>query len=384
MINKSPDVLIIGGGVSGLSSSIAFARNGLNVLVLEKNNEFGLRIKGEVINKEAEIFKTIFKTNEGLPREIINSSFNTAKYYTPSMNKYALRPFPEGIKVGIEYRKLIDAFCKISIQEGVDLMINSEVRKFIQENDKIIGVEFEQYDQIQKVFPKIIIYAAGINTNLTLPMDLKSPDNICKALKMNMEGVNLSDPNQLEFYLLDIPGVIYIFPKSKTQAEIGFMVWEDQIKDGSKIELIDFFRKKIINHSKLNKILGNAVIIYQSIENLPMSGPMNEISKPNIFLIGDAAGTVGAAGGSGIVSSMTLGYMIGELASKAIKSNKELQDSDFKEIESQIKKSEMWKWLKKESSNAKAMRKFLYGSGDIDNIDIIWDKFKYLIETREA
>ncbi|TFF89457.1 MAG: NAD(P)/FAD-dependent oxidoreductase [Promethearchaeota archaeon] len=386
MISESTDdldVVVVGGGVAGLSSAIAFARNGLKVVLLEKNNEFGLRIKGEIINKESDIFREIFRSIRF--SDIINISFKHAKYHTPSLKKFALRTFPDDIKVGIEYRKLINTLVKISINEGVKIKINSKVIAPIKEDNKIVGVVFEQNGIVKRMNSKIIIYAIGLNSSLKLPNDIKYPDNVFKALKMNMENLNLLDPTQLEFFLLDIPGVIYVFPKSETKAEIGFMIWNNLFKERSKINLSDIFRLKITSHPTLSKILKNATVVYQSMEKLPMGGPVNKIYEPNVFIVGDIAGTVGAVGGSGIVSSMTIAYKIGNLASKIIKQHNKLEREDFEEISNKIKKIEKWKWLKKERSNAKAMRKFLYGGSEgSDHIDEIWDRFKYLIESRGA
>ncbi|MBD3226878.1 MAG: FAD-dependent oxidoreductase [Candidatus Lokiarchaeota archaeon] len=388
MINESMDDLdavVVGGGVSGLSAAIALARNGLKVMLLEKNHEFGSRIKGEVINKEAEIFKTIFESNSGLPDEIINLSFKKAKYYTPSLNKFALRTFPDDIKVGIEYRKIINSLVRIAIDDNVKIKINSKVIEVIRKNNKIRGVVFEQNDKREIIYPRIIVFAIGLHSDLELPKDKRFPDNTFRALKMNVENVKVLEPTELKFFLLDIPGVIYIFPKSKSTSEIGLMIWEDLFEGISKINLIEFFRTIIKKHPALNKILKDAVIIYQSIERLPMGGPVNKIYEPDAFFVGDIAGTVGAVGGSGIVSSLSIAYKIGELASKVIKQKKKIETTDFEEISTKIKKTQIWRWLKKERSNAKSMRKFLYSnSNNTDHIDEIWDRFKFLIESRGA
>ena len=385
MAKKDPDIIIIGGGVAGLSASIGSIRGGLkNVILLEKNNEFGLRIKGEVINKDAEIFKKIFKTKGGLPENVINIVFKTAKYYTPSMKKSALRKFPNNIKVGIEYRKLIDELLSVAIKEEVDIRINSRVLELIKQNNKIIGVKFQEFGVIKELYPKIIICAVGLHSNLSIP-SIKAPKNVCLANKFNVRNINLSDQFQLDFFLLDIPGVIYIFPKSKTEAELGIMIWTDQIHAIDNINPNNILHNNIEKNPILKDRLINAKIIYYSKEKLAMGGSNKEIFTPNTFFIGDLMGHVGAVGGSGIISCLNIGYDLGLTVSKLLLEKDELTNQDFLDCQRMINKSEIGKWLKKEQSNAKLMREILYKDfKNIDHIDSLWDKFKYLVESRGA
>ncbi|NVM31571.1 MAG: FAD-dependent oxidoreductase [Candidatus Helarchaeota archaeon] len=100
MNSQTIDVAVIGGGVAGLSVAISFKRQGLNVLLLEQENEFRKRIKGEVIDKSADIFIKIFN-KKGLPESISRIVFNSAKYYTPSTKKYAHRSLLSGDKIAL-------------------------------------------------------------------------------------------------------------------------------------------------------------------------------------------------------------------------------------------------------------------------------------------
>ena len=95
-------------------------------------------------------------------------------------------------------------------------------------------------------------------------------------------------------------------------------------------------------------------------------------------------GQIGAVGGSGLVSSMTIGYELGNLLGVILQEKGELSIDDCEGCEKKILKSEIYRWLKKEQSTAKAMREILYSNTDINHIDEIWDKFKYVIETRGA
>ncbi|MHA1231459.1 MAG: hypothetical protein ACTSRP_08390 [Candidatus Helarchaeota archaeon] len=60
-----------------------------------------------------------------------------------------------------------------------------------------------------------------------------------------------------------------------------------------------------------------------------------------------------------------------------------INKDDFQDCQKKLFKLEIFKWLKKEKSNAKVMRQILYENTEkIEDIDQIWDKFKFFIENR--
>ncbi|NVM55412.1 MAG: NAD(P)/FAD-dependent oxidoreductase [Candidatus Helarchaeota archaeon] len=374
------DVVVIGGGVAGLSAAISANRQGLAVLLLERDIQFGKRIKGEVINKSAEVFKGIFG-KEGLPESINHIVFKTAKYYTPSTKKYAKRFFPTKNKIGIEYRELIKELERVAISEGVRIKLNSEVLELIERDEMVIGLKYQEFEQVQELFPKLIICATGLHTKLNLPPRLKRPTNVCPAIKIIGEDLNIPDPHELEFFFLNIPGVIWIFPKPRNRAELGVTTWMNH----DKHNLRSLLNEAAKIHPILKERLRRGNHIYSKNEFLAFGGPVKQTYIPNLIVVGDAMGHVGAVGGSGIVSSMTIGYHLGHLLGKRLTEKEALSLEDFQEAQRTINKSAIGKYLKKEQSSAKAMREILYNPPKSpDEIDGLWDKFKGFIESRGA
>ncbi len=378
-----PDVVIVGGGVAGLSAAIGCVRNGLSSLLLEQNSELGKRIKGEVINPSADVFQKIFH-GDGLPQLMKKIEFTAARYYTPSTRKVANRGFPPHEKIGIEYRELIDELAKVAIHEGVQIHLNSAVSDFIEKDNKIIGLKYQEFGEVRDIFPKFIICASGLHSSLGIA-NLKPPKNIFPALKIIVENLNLPDAHTLEFFFLDIPGVIWIFPKSNTRAELGITLWMDPENDLSEKKMNDVLNEKSKNHPLLKDRLRHSAYIYYSYEKVAFGGPAKTIYAPNIVFIGDVMGHVGAIGGSGIISSMTIGYDTGSLLGKILKQTTELQLQDFQAVQDSSMKSVIGKKLKKEQSTAQVMRELLYKPvKSPEQIDALWDKFKIFIESRGA
>lgn len=384
MNSQGTDVVVIGGGVAGLSAAISFTRMGLEVLLLEKNNEFGKRIKGEVIYKSAEVFKQVFGA-EGLPKSMRKIVFETAKYYTPSTKKWANRVFPLGEKIGIEYRELIDELVIVASKEGVDLRLNAKVASLLEKNGKISGLKYHEFGRTEEIFPKLIISSVGLHSSLALPKELKTPKHICPAIKSVVGNLNLPNPNELEFFLLELPAVIWIFPKSKSRAELGITVWTSHLADQSRPNLNFLLENAIKTHPILKERLREGKYIYYVNELLAFGGPLTQIFIPNVFFIGDAVGHVGAVGGSGIESSMSIGYQLGQELGAILKTKSDLTLEDFQQAQRSVNKSPIGKELKKEQSSANIMRKILYEPKKTpEEIDELWDKFKNFIESRGA
>lgn len=384
MSSEKVDVVIIGGGVAGLSAAISLARTGLEVVLLEQSNEFGKLIRGEVINRSALVFKELFGA-EGLPESCIEVTYTAGDYYTPSTKKYAHRILPSGEKVGINYRKLIDEIVCLACRANVDLQLNSKVIEFIEKDTKITGLKYQKFDEEIEIFPKLIIGAMGFHTDLSIPSNLKPPKTVCPALKIIVENMEIPDAGVLEVFFLEIPALIWIFPKSQTRAELGIVIWKDLIESTSEINLNELLDEKIRTHPILKERLAHGNYIYYANEILSFGGPVMTTYVPNIFFIGDVMGHVGAVGGSGIVSSLTTAYDLGQFLGNILKEKGELAPEDFQETQQVINKSEIGKWLKKEQSSASAMRKILYEPlKSPEEIDELWDKFKGFIESRGA
>jgi len=297
--------------------------------------------------------------------------------------KQANRPFSTNDKISMDYRGLIKELTKLAVKEGVNLKINSLVTDFTIKNDEIIGIKYQIYDQIQELFPKFIICACGLGSNLSLPENVNQPETICPALKTIVTNLKLPNPQQLEFFLLDIPGVIWIFPNSENTAELGITIWTDQIKNPEKYDLQQLLVEKCKTHPVLKEIMADANFIYYSREKLPLGGPVKKTFIPKIWFIGDVMGHVGAVGGSGIISCLTMGYEVGSFLTNRLKEKGSLELIDFQECQKELQKLLISKKLKKEKSSAKLMRAILYGNQkDPKEIDKLWDKFKGMIESR--
>lgn len=160
--NKIWDVIIIGGGASGLMSAAVASSRGLSVLVLDKNKSLGekLKITGggrcNITNNEPDIHKMLKVYGEGAP--YLYSPFSifgvkdTFTYFEsrglPLVVQSRNRVFPVTEKAidvfNILYREMIN--------NGVTIQTNCIVSDFLHNNKKIININTNQGQLYSKSF----------------------------------------------------------------------------------------------------------------------------------------------------------------------------------------------------------------------------------------
>ncbi|MES2409274.1 MAG: aminoacetone oxidase family FAD-binding enzyme [Patescibacteria group bacterium] len=166
--NKIWDVVIIGGGPAGMMAAIQAKKNGLDVLLLEKNSRLGekLLITGggrcNVTNEEYDNKKILAKY-KGAEHYLYSpfsqfavkdtlDFFHSRKMSTKT--EALQRVFPATNKAESVWNVLIEELKKSKIE----ILSNSEVKGFIKEDGKIVGVKMRGDNIIQA---KNFILATG-------------------------------------------------------------------------------------------------------------------------------------------------------------------------------------------------------------------------------
>jgi len=263
--------------------------------------------------------------------------------------------------------------CKICLKANV-----TEIKK-VDEVYSVIRCKFN--DKSYHIRAKCIICADGTDSSLRDLVGLKNLNSIYPMIKTIVENINLEDKNRLEFFLtVDPPGVIWIFPKSASSAEVGYSIFTDFAGQQS-YDLEELFFNYWESYPIFKDRVRNAGIVYRNLDKLPFGGPNKENYVPNVMFVGDAMGQVGAVGGSGIISSMSIGYLTGNFLANSIDG---LDSEVFLKLNDIVKKSDIGKYLKKEMKNGKLFRNLVYETlGTSEQIDENWEKIRTLMTSRE-
>ena len=164
---KVLDLIVVGGGASGLMASGCASELGKNVLLLEKNKKVGekLRITGggrcNVTNAEEDVRK--FLSHYGKAEQFLYSSFSqfgvedTFKFFEerglPLVVQARKRAFPKTEKA----EDVLKVMEKYASSKNVEIRTYSPVTKVYKQDDRIVAVSSGK----QKYFAKEFIFAVG-------------------------------------------------------------------------------------------------------------------------------------------------------------------------------------------------------------------------------
>ncbi|MFX1299131.1 MAG: NAD(P)/FAD-dependent oxidoreductase [Promethearchaeota archaeon] len=302
MVEVNCEILVVGGGVAGLAAALAAARNGSDIILIEKESEIGFKIRGEVIKKEAPIFTKIF--GAGLPHYAIVNNILERRLYSPSTLKFIDGKHTEPT-VTIDYRLFILEIFKEVSKTNCKIFLNTELLDVIKEDRTVIGAICRKDREEIKIFAKYFIGAGGVHSKFANLLKKYSEREIYPILKFNYENLQIPNPHRIELYLItNPPGAFWMFPKSDTSGECGILVWTHDLPKG--FDILQLWEKKSKENRVIREIIKNAKPYYISRDFINFGGPLKQIFGDGFVVVGDSGGHIGAIGGSGIISSMTV------------------------------------------------------------------------------
>lgn len=162
------DVIVIGGGASGMMVAGRLAERGARVLVLERNSELGKKLKitggGRCNITNAEFDNRMFLEHYGTARDFLFSAFaqfsvrDTFTFFEslglPLVTEARKRVFPKTQRALDVFRALERYMQK----HHVEVRKNMRVKKFLTNEQQLIGVLTEKKERITAPF---IILATG-------------------------------------------------------------------------------------------------------------------------------------------------------------------------------------------------------------------------------
>ena len=295
------DVVIIGGGIAGLTLAKFLAEYGIDFVLLEEHKDFFMKACGEgIISRLMDYnFFDLYESKIGIEKRI-----NEAIIYT----KYGkLNLF---IPVLMTNKKEIEReLARQAIKKGADIRMNEKVKK-IEKREKVIIMP-------QNIEAKLIVGADGLFSLTRKYIGIKQPryaiaaETLIKEIDLDKNKIHVEFKKDVVKY-----GYSWFFPKKDIwNVGIGSFYMKEFKKSFEK------FKKKFDVRWKAGYV--------------PISKPLKAYGR-NAILVGDASSQVNSTVGAGNMMSM----ICSSIAAKVIKnfSNKNFLDIDLSDYEKELKK----------------------------------------------
>ncbi|KYK29098.1 hypothetical protein AYK20_00815 [Thermoplasmatales archaeon SG8-52-1] len=293
------DIVIIGGNISGSCAAINAAKNGIDVVLIERNKEmFNPPHCGEGI---ADITYDYLKFGEvGCKKNQINNftiNVSDIKEYKLKLKKHYIYIFDRNFAE----KELL----KRAEKNGVELILGKRMKNFNPPDEVILDRK--------KIKGKVIIDASGISCRVGQKIGLCTklkPEDVGVCIQSRVESNFPSDKVQLWYHKPYAPfGYAWVFPKDNNTANIGF-----GIPGGLKLDLEELLNKYI------KFVTNNDYKILHTFRScVPSAHPLKKLVKNNVMIVGDAARLSNPATGAGIHNAIFSGSLAGLIASKYVR-----------------------------------------------------------------
>ncbi|WP_440953468.1 NAD(P)/FAD-dependent oxidoreductase [Methanococcoides sp. FTZ1] len=306
------DVIVVGAGPAGSIAAKTAAKEGLDVLLIEKRQEIGDPIRcAEGVGK--------YNLKQHIEPDLrwICADVKGSRIFSPDGTMVEMAEEIAGGEVGyVLERKVFDrALANESAIAGAEVMVKTRATDLIIEKGNVCGIKLMHMGEEHEIRSKIVIGAdgmeskvgrwAGINTAVK-PADMET------CAQYLVANANI-DQEFCYFYLgneIAPAGYIWLFPKGGNKANLGIGILGSESGEQRAIDLLDDFMKKNMPEAR---------IIEMVVGGVPVSGTIDRTIANGLMLVGDAARQSDPITGGGIINAMDAGKIAGEVAVKAVR-----------------------------------------------------------------
>lgn len=349
------DVIISGGGPAGSTCALFCAKNGLRVLLLEK--ERFPRDKTCADNKSW-ICTSIVK-ELGLWQEFLKlpkAEITKMLFSTPSGNEVTLELDEQKIAAdGPHYnvrRMVFDNFLfqTAKKQKSVSVIENFVVKKTIIKNGVVVGVEGTFRGKKKQFFAGVVVGADGSESIVAKSSGINPVVRERHALSARAYYSDVAhDENTVELHYLKgvSPGYFWIFPVDGGRCNVGVGIPTTQV-ESNKLDLPRLL-EQIVSSPKFSSRFKKARRVSQTKQwGITIGGKRKKICGNGFLLVGDAANTAVTFAGEGVGPAMRSA----KIAAKTIVAA--VREKDFSQESLSRYEGDLWKAIGAEN---KAMRR---------------------------
>jgi digeranylgeranylglycerophospholipid reductase len=310
-IKDKYDVIVVGGGPAGSMAALYAAREGVEVLLLEKDREIGTPVRcAEAVGKDG--VERIL--GEKIPLSWVAATINRFMFVAPDGTQICPQVNMTGYVLN---RKIFDLeLANRAGLSGARIETRAYVRNLLLNGKKVEGVLCQLDGETRQIRSDIVIGAdgvesrvgrwAGVNTTI-LMKDMET----CAQVLLGNLSIGM-DTCIFYFSQKKFPGgYAWVFPKGNGMANVGLGIAGNVVKSKSaRVRLNNFIDEYFPDLPVLNRIVGG----------VPCGNRLSRISGEGFLLAGDAAWQSNPISGGGITTAMAAGKLAGQIAARGVKS----------------------------------------------------------------
>jgi len=328
-MKANPDVVIIGGGLAGLTSAIHLSKSGLKVTLIEKNEYPKHKVCGEYISNEVLPYLEWL----GLDISILKPSHISKMEFSTAKGKIISGELPLG-GFGISryeldnylYHKAIENDCQIIQETVTDIQfVDEEFLVFTSDNLELNS--------------KIVLGAFGKRSNIDLKLnrDFIQKNSPWLAIKAHYTG---DFPNDLVGLHNFKGGYCGVSKVEKDKINICYLADYETFKQYRNIE--EYQSKIVCNNPHLKAIFDNCKLLFEKPLTISqISFEKKDAVENHILMIGDTAGLIHPLCGNGMAMAIHSAKIVSELIidffDNRISSRKELEEKYTQEWNTNFK-----------------------------------------------
>ncbi|HSQ47570.1 MAG TPA: NAD(P)/FAD-dependent oxidoreductase [Lutibacter sp.] len=295
------DILIVGGGLAGLTSAIHLSKFGISVLVIEKNAYPKHKVCGEYISNEVLPYLNYL----GIDPFIMGAKKIDKFLLSTKKNSVIETQLPLG-GFGISRFALDDALAKKAIENGATIL-----------QDTVVNIEFldNQFKIETKSLlcfnGKIVIGAYGKRSAIDIKLDRDFIKNEAPflAVKTHMKGNFPDDLVALHNFKGGYCGL------SKVEDDSINVCYITDFKSFKKYKDIEDFQKNVLcENPNLKEVFENSTDLFSKPLTISQISFADKSPVENhILMCGDTAGMIHPLCGNGMSMAIRSGQMLSQL-----------------------------------------------------------------------